>query len=48
MRVLARTPDKPSGAPWIDYAKVTKGDLGDLSSLEEAFTDVDVVYRQRD
>lgn len=44
VRVLARTPEKLSGAPWIDNAKVIKGDLGDLSSLEEAFTDVDVVY----
>jgi uncharacterized protein YbjT (DUF2867 family) len=44
VRVLARTPDKLTGAPWVNDAKVIKGDLSDLSSLEEAFTDVDVVY----
>lgn len=44
VRVLARTPGKLSGAPWIDDAEIIKGDLGDLSSLEDAFTDVDVVY----
>ncbi|MBA4021796.1 MAG: nucleoside-diphosphate sugar epimerase [Gordonia sp.] len=44
VRVLARTPDKLTGAPWADDAKVIKGDLGDLASLEDAFTGVDVVY----
>ncbi|PHV66458.1 SDR family oxidoreductase [Williamsia muralis] len=44
VRVLARTPDKLKGAPWIGSAKVIKGDLSDKASLENAFTDVDVVY----
>ncbi|HEY9311551.1 DUF2867 domain-containing protein [Williamsia sp.] len=44
VRVLVRTPEKLSGAPWATRATVIKGDLSDPASLSEAFSGVDVVY----
>lgn len=44
VRALARTPDKLSTVPWRNRIEVVRGDLGDASSLEAAFDEVDVVY----
>lgn len=44
IRVLARTPAKLEGVPWADQVEVVQGDLGDVESLEQASTDMDVFY----
>lgn len=44
VRVLARTPAKLDGVPWLDQVEVVQGDLDDLDSLRRAFADIDVVY----
>ena len=44
VRALARNPAKLAGVPWRDRIEVSRGDLGDASSLVSAFADIDVVY----
>lgn len=44
VRVLARTPSKLDGVPWVDDVDVAEGDLADVDSLRRAFADMDVVY----
>ena len=44
VRVLVRNPDKLAGAPWRDDVEIVRGDLTDRSSLDAAFTGVDVAY----
>lgn len=45
VRCLTRTPQAFAGTPWASDIEVVAGDLGDASTLEGAFDDVDeVVY----
>ena len=44
VRALARNPEKLANVPWRNRIEVAKGDLGDPTSLEAAFADVDIVY----
>jgi uncharacterized protein YbjT (DUF2867 family) len=44
VRALARTPEKLTDVPWHDNVEIARGDLGDPSSLVDAFEQVDVVY----
>ncbi len=44
VRALARNPDKLADVPWRHQVEVTRGDLGDVDSLIEAFDGCDVVY----
>ena len=44
VRVLARTPERLTDAPWADEVEIVEGDLGDARVAEQAMTDVDVLY----
>lgn len=44
VRCLARTPEKLSGMEWVDQAEVTKGDVTDAASLDEAMDGIEVAY----
>ena len=44
IRVLARSPEKLTDAPWRDHVEVVRGDLTDAETLDAAFAGVDVVY----
>jgi uncharacterized protein YbjT (DUF2867 family) len=44
VRCLARTPPKLSGMEWRDRVEVTKGDVTDAASLEQAMDGIEVAF----
>ena len=44
VRVLARTPGKLSGEPWLDRVEVASGDVGDQGAVAQALEGVEAAY----